>query len=74
MAQNMDITELFNKKDFTPNPSKILDNMKYGGIDVNGCILELVDNMIDAGAENGYIYTCEDDGQNLQSFYAYDDG
>ena len=66
----------FNTMDFTPSADGILDNMKYGGIDVSEIVQELKDNCDDAGASNISIYILpkDSDDQKLNELIICDDG
>ena len=64
----------FDNEDFTPNATKTLENMKYGGITLCECILELIDNSEDAQASQTCIYLEKDNDDNLQGLAVFDNG
>lgn len=64
----------FDSEDFTPNATKTLENMKYGGITLCECVLELIDNSEDAQASQIHVYLEKDHNHNLQGLAVFDNG
>jgi hypothetical protein len=64
----------FDSEDFTPNATKTLENMKFGGITLCECVLELIDNSEDAQAIQTHVYLEKDDDGNLQGLAVFDNG